>query len=76
MCIGSFSEPPEKSLFEKPRFQELNLENFMTIDLVLTSQEWYGFMDFISNLVVENMTKKHNIFAGNMNTCVHVVILL
>jgi hypothetical protein len=57
MNIGPFSEPSEKFFFEKLRFKELNLENFVTNDLVLTSQELYCFMDFISNLVVENMTK-------------------
>jgi len=64
MHIDPFSEPPEKFLFEKPHFKELNLEIFITNDLVLTSQEWYSFMDFISNLVVENMMKTQH-FCGN-----------
>lgn len=38
----------------------------MTNELVLTSQELYCFMDFVSNLVVENMTK-NNTFAGIKN---------
>jgi len=64
MYMGPFSEPPEIFLFEKPCFEELYLKNFITNDLVLTSQEWYCFMDFISNLVVENMTKTQH-FCGN-----------
>lgn len=32
MCIGLFSETPEKFLFEKLRFKKLNFENFVTND--------------------------------------------
>ena len=56
MCIGPFSEPPQNFLFGKPALK-FNLENLMVNDRVLTSQEWYCFTDFVSNLFVENMTK-------------------
>jgi hypothetical protein len=51
-----FRAPGKIPLWETP-FKKLNLENLMINDRVLTSQEWYGFMDFVTNLVVENMTK-------------------
>jgi hypothetical protein len=57
--IGPFSEAPAKFLFGKPRFEELKLENFLINDRLLTSQDWYCFMDFISRLVVENMTNQN-----------------
>jgi hypothetical protein len=51
MCIGPFSESRKKS-------------SLMINDRVLTTQEWCCVMEFVTNLVVENLAKKHNTLAG------------